>query len=60
METLEFDVVVGALMSEEVRRKLRVQTLTLETIVDRGRSSYKGDKLRGVSNLKSKGKKSKI
>jgi hypothetical protein len=36
IETLEFDNVVGALFSEEVRRKFSIETFTPETLVVRG------------------------
>lgn len=49
IETLEFDVVVGALLSEEVRRKSSVETSMWAIMVARGFSRERGDKSRGSS-----------
>ena len=57
--SLEFDSVVGALLSEEVRRKSNIETSTLEAMVARGRSIEKGEGSRDKSRSKSRGKKSK-
>jgi hypothetical protein len=59
-ETLEFDIVVGALLSEEVWRKSSIETSTPKAMVARGWSREKGEKLRGTSRSKSKGKKRKL
>ena len=58
-ESLEFDLVVGALLVEEVRKKSNVETFALEAMVARGRSKERGEKTRGSSKSKSKGKKCK-
>ena len=59
-DTLEFDNVVGALLSEELRKKTSLETSSLEALVVRGRSREKGEKSRGTSRSKSKGRKSKL
>lgn len=59
-DTLEYRFVVSALLSEEVRRKSSIETSTLEAMVVRGRSRERGEKSRGTSRSKSKGKKSKL
>jgi hypothetical protein len=58
-DSLKFESVVGALLSEEVRRKYSTETAALEAMVARGCSKERGDKLRGSSRSKSKGKKCK-
>lgn len=57
--SLKFESIVGALLFEEVRRKSSTKTVALEAIVARGRSKERGEKLRGSSRSKSKGKKCK-
>ena len=57
---LEFDNVVGALLSEELRKKTSLETSPPEALVVRGRSKEKGEKSRGTSTSKSKGRKSKL
>lgn len=59
-ETLEFDVVVGALLSEEMGKKSSIGTSSLEAMVVRGQSNERGENLRGTSKSKSEGKKSKL
>ena len=59
-DTLEFDNVVGALLSEELRKKTSLETSSPEALVVRGHSREKGEKSRGTSRSKSKGKKSKL
>ena len=59
-DSLKFEFVVGALLSEEVRRKSSIETSAPEAMVARGRSKEWGEKTRGYSRSKSKGgKKSK-
>ena len=58
-DTLEFDNVVGALLSEELRKKTSLETSS-QALVVRGRSKEKREKLRGTSRSKSKGRKSKL
>jgi hypothetical protein len=50
---------VGALLSEEMRRRSSKETSTAEAMVVRGRSIERGKNQRGTSRSKSKGKKSK-
>ena len=52
--------VVGALLSEELRKKTSLETSSLEALVVRGRSREKGEKSRGSSRSNSKGRKSKL
>ena len=40
-DSLEFDSIVGALLSEEVQRKSNIETSTLEAMVTRGFSTEK-------------------
>jgi hypothetical protein len=58
-DSLKFESVVGALLSEEVRRKSSTETAASEAMVARGRSKERGEKPRGSSRSKSKGKKCK-
>eukprot|EP00253_Pinus_taeda_P022622 PITA_22622 len=57
--SLEFESIIGALLSEEVRRKSGNETVASEAMVARGRSKERGEKPRGSCRLKSKGKKCK-
>ena len=50
--SLDFDLVVGALLSEEVHRKFSLETFTPKVMVARGRSREKGEKSRGTSRSK--------
>ena len=59
-DTLLFDIVFGALLSEELRKKSSFETSSLEALVVRGRSKEIGEKSRGTSMSKSKGRKSKL
>ena len=59
-DTLEFDNVVGALLFEELRKKISLETSLPEALVVRGCSKEKGEKSRGTSRSKSKGRKSKL
>eukprot|EP00253_Pinus_taeda_P010174 PITA_10174 len=59
VDSLKFESVVGALLSEEVRRKSNIETAASEAMVARGRSKERGEKPRGSSRSKSKGKKCK-
>eukprot|EP01018_Ginkgo_biloba_P027656 Gb_41806 [translate_table: standard] len=56
-DTLEYDTVVGSLLSEETRRKSSSESSTSEAMVARGRSKEIGEKSRGTSRSKSRGKK---
>ena len=47
--SLKFESVVGALLSEEVRRKSSIETAAPESMVARGRSKERGEKPRGSS-----------
>ena len=49
---LEFDNVVGALLSEELKKKTSLETSSPEALVVRGRSREKGEKSRGTSRSK--------
>jgi hypothetical protein len=44
IDTLEYNFVVGALLSEEVRRKSSIETSTPKAMVARGRSRERGEK----------------
>jgi hypothetical protein len=59
-ESIEFDVIVGALLSEETRKKSNLETSTSEAMVVRGRPKERGHTKRDFSRSKSKGKKSKL
>jgi hypothetical protein len=59
-ETIEFDDTVGALLSEETRRKSNQETSTSEALVVRGRPKERGQGQRDFSRSKSKGRKSKL
>ena len=58
-DSLKFESVVGALLSQEVRRKSSTDTTASEAMVARGCSKERGEKLRGTSRSKSKGNKCK-
>lgn len=60
IDTLEFDTVVGALLSEELRNKSSFESSTPEALIVRGRFKKRGEKSRGISRSKSKGRKSKL
>ena len=57
--TLEFDFVVGPLLSKEVCKKSSTETSTSKAMVARGQSIEKGVNSRGTSRSKSKGRKGK-
>lgn len=59
-ETLEFDDVVGALLSKETRKRTNSETSTLEAMMTRGRSKERRFSKHNDSRSKSKGKKSKV
>jgi len=59
IDTIEYDIVLGALLSEEVRRKSSLETSTIQTMVAIGRSTERGKDLSGTSWDKSKGRKGK-
>ena len=56
-DTLEFDNVVGALLSKELRKKSSLETCSPEALVVRGLSKEKGEKSRGTSRSKSRAKR---
>jgi hypothetical protein len=58
-DAIDYDIVVGALLSEEMRRRSSKETSTTEAMVVRGRSTERGKNQRGTSRSKSKGKKGK-
>eukprot|EP00253_Pinus_taeda_P016747 PITA_16747 len=58
-DSLKFESVVGALLSEEVQRKSSTETAASEAMVARGHSKERGEKPRGSSRSKSKGNKCK-
>ena len=51
-DTLEFDNVVCALLSKELRKKSSLETSSPEYLVVRGCSKDKGEKSRGTSRSK--------
>jgi hypothetical protein len=53
-EAIEFDDIMGALLSEEKRKKSNLETSTSEAMVTRGRSKERGKNQRGTSQSKSK------
>ena len=57
IDILEFDNVVGALLSEELRKKTSLEISSLEALVVRGRSREREENSRGTSRSKSKGKR---
>ena len=59
-ETLEFDDVVGALLSKETRKRSNSETSTSEAMMVRGRSKERCSSKHKNSRSKSKGKKSKV
>ena len=59
-DTLEFDNVVGALLSKELRKKSSFETSSPKALVFRGRSKERGENSRDTSRSKSKGIKSKL
>jgi hypothetical protein len=58
-DAIDYDTVVGALFSKEMRRRSSKETSTKEEVVVRGRSTERRKNQRGTSRYKSKGKKSK-
>eukprot|EP00253_Pinus_taeda_P003620 PITA_03620 len=59
VDSLKFESDVGALLSEEVRRKPSTETTAPEATIARGRLRERGEKTRGSTRSKSKGKKCK-
>eukprot|EP00253_Pinus_taeda_P025414 PITA_25414 len=57
VDSLKFESVVGALLSKEVRRKSSTETATSEAMIARGQPKERGEKTRGSSRSKSKGKR---
>jgi hypothetical protein len=58
-DDIDYDIVVGALFSEEMRRRSTKETSTVEEMVVRGQSIERGKTKRGTSRSRSKGKKNK-
>jgi hypothetical protein len=56
---IDYDIVVGALLSEEMWRISIKETSTKEVMVFRGRITERGQGHRGTSRSNSKGKKGK-
>jgi hypothetical protein len=52
-DTIDYDTVVGALFSEEMRRRSSKETSTIEAMVVRGRSTEGGNYQKGTSMSKS-------
>ena len=59
-ESIEFDDIVGALLSKKTRKKSNLGTSTSEAMVIRGRPKERGQGQRDFSRSKSKGRKSKL
>ena len=57
LDSLKLESVVGALLSEEVRRQSSIETSAPEAMVARGRSKERREKTLGSSRSKSKGRK---
>jgi hypothetical protein len=57
--SIDYDTVVEALLSEEMMKKSSKETSTAKTMVVIGRSIERGKNERGTSRSKSRGKKSK-
>jgi hypothetical protein len=60
IESIEFDVIVGALLSEETRKKSNSETSTSEVMMVRGRPKERGHGQRDFSLSKSKGKRENL
>jgi len=58
-DAIYYDIVVGALLAEEIRRRSSKETSTTEAMVVRARYIERGKDKRGTYRSKSKGKKSK-
>jgi hypothetical protein len=58
-DSIDYDIVVESMFSEEMRRRSGIETSTTEAMVVRGRSTKRGKYQRGTSRSKSKGKKGK-
>jgi len=59
-ESIEFDVIVGALQSDETRKKSNLEISTSEAMVVKRRPKERGQVHRDFSLSNSKGKKSKL
>ena len=59
-KSIEFDVIVGALLSEETRKKSNLETSTSEAMVVRGIPKERGQGQRDFSQSNLKGKKRKL
>jgi hypothetical protein len=57
--TIDYDTVVGALLSEEMRRRSSKETSTIEAMVVRGRSTEGGKDQKGTTQSNSKDSKGK-
>jgi hypothetical protein len=58
-DTIDYDIVVGALLIEEMRRRSSKETSTAEAMVVRVRSIERGKDQRGTSRSKTRGKNGK-
>jgi hypothetical protein len=58
-DTIDYDIVVGALLSEEMRKRSSKETSTTEAMVVRGRSTEGGKDQKGTTRSKSKDSKGK-
>jgi hypothetical protein len=57
--TIDYDTIVGALLSEEMRRRSSKETSTAEAMLVRGRSTEGGQDKKGTTRSKSKDSKGK-
>jgi hypothetical protein len=57
--SIDYETVLGALLSEEMRKRFSKKNSTIEAMVVRGRYIERGKNHRGTSRSKSKGMKSK-
>ena len=60
MDSLDYDTIVGAMLSKEVQRKTSSETSTTISMVARCRSKEKGKNLRRAYKSKSRVKKGKL
>jgi hypothetical protein len=59
-KSIEFDDIVGALLSKETRKKSNIETSTSEAMVIRGRPKEKGHGQRDFSHSKSKERRARL
>ena len=58
-DSIDYDIVVGAFLPAEMRKKSTKETSTIQAMVVKGRSIERGKDQRGTSRSNSKGKKGK-